>query len=134
MIKNIIILLLVACILRAEEITNFTIISVRDGDTFVIDIPDIPDVFGKNIAVRIRGIDTPEKNDEREEIRAIAYQAKQELTDLLLNGEQVVLYNLGRDKYFRLLASVRVGELDVADYLIEKKLAKPYNGGKKNVW
>lgn len=134
MIKNIIILLLVACILRAEEITNFTIISVRDGDTFVIDIPNIPDVFGKNIAVRIRGIDTPEKNDEREEIRAIAYQAKQELTDLLLNGEQVVLYNLGRDKYFRLLASVRVGELDVADYLIEKKLAKPYNGGKKNVW
>ena len=134
MIKNIIILLLVACILRAEEITNFTIISVRDGDTFVIDIPDIPDVFGKNIAVRIRGIDTPEKNDEREEIRIIAYQAKQELTDLLLNGEQVVLYNLGRDKYFRLLASVRVGELDVADYLIEKKLAKPYNGGKKNAW
>ena len=133
-IKNIIILLLVACILRAEEITNFTIISVRDGDTFVIDIPNIPDVFGKNIAVRIRGIDTPEKNDEREEIRAIAYQSKQELTDLLLNGEQVVLYNLGRDKYFRLLASVRVGELDVADYLIEKKLAKPYNGGKKNVW
>ena len=37
------------------------------------------DVFGKEIAVRIRGIDTPELNDKREEIRNIAIKAKEEL-------------------------------------------------------
>ena len=47
-------------------------IKVRDGDTFVITIEDTPDVFGEEIAVRIRGIDTPELNDKREEIKAIA--------------------------------------------------------------
>ncbi len=110
---------------------DFTIIKVRDGDTFIIDIPNIPDVFGKNIAVRIRGIDTPELNDSREEIRKISIQAKEELEKLLLNAKEITLYNLGRDKYFRLLASVKVDNVDVAEYLIKKGLAKKYNGGKK---
>ena len=70
-----------------DTITNFTIIKVRDGDTFMIDIPNIPDVFGKNIAVRIRGIDTPELNDSREEIRKISIQAKEELEKLFNSGD-----------------------------------------------
>lgn len=114
-----------------DTITNFTIIKVRDGDTFMINIPNIPDVFGKNIAVRIRGIDTPELNDSREEIRKISIQAKEELEKLLLNAKEITLYNLGRDKYFRLLASVKVDNVDVSEYLIKKGLAKKYSGGKK---
>lgn len=117
-----------------DEIKDFTIVKVRDGDTFIIDISNIPDVFGKNIAVRIRGIDTPELNDKREEIRKISIQAKEELEKLFNSGDasqkdaigdsgqkpKIVLYNLGRDKYFRLLASVKVGNIDVAEYLIKK--------------
>ena len=121
-----------------DEIKDFTIVKVRDGDTFIINIPNIPDVFGKNIAVRIRGIDTPELNDKREEIRKISIQAKEELEKLLTSGDaysgqkpKVILYNLGRDKYFRLLASVKVGNVDIAEYLIKKGLAKSYDGGKK---
>lgn len=115
------------------EITDFELVRVRDGDTFVINIEGIPEVFGKEIAIRIRGIDTPEKNDEREEIRSIAIAAKEELEKLLYSNEKITLYNLGRDKYFRLLASVKVGNIDAAEYLIKKGLAKKYNGGKK-VW
>ena len=107
-----------------DEIKDFTIVKIRDGDTFIINIPNIPDVFGKYIAVRIRGIDTPELNDKREEIKAIAIKAKEELEKLLTSGEKVILYNLGRDKYFRLLASVKVDNVDVAEYLIKKGLAE----------
>lgn len=114
-----------------DKITNFTIIKVRDGDTFVIDIPNIPDVFGKEIAVRIRGIDTPEKNDKREEIKKISIKAKEEVEKLLNNAKTITLYNLGRDKYFRLLASVKADNIDIAEHLIKKGLAKKYNGGKK---
>ena len=89
-----------------DEIKDFTVVKVRDGDTFVINIANVPDVFGKNIAVRIRGIDTPELNDKREEIRKISIQAKEELERLLYSGNKIILYDLGRDKYFRLLASV----------------------------
>lgn len=116
-----------------DNITNFEIVKVRDGDTFIINVKNIPDVFGDEIAVRIRGIDTPELKDEREEIRKISIQAKEELEKLFASGKKIVLYNLGRDKYFRLLASVKVGDIDVAEYLIKKGLAKKYDGGKK-VW
>ena len=121
-----------------DEIKDFTVVKVRDGanspqkrDTFVINIENVPDVFGKEIAVRIRGIDTPELNDKREEIRKISIQAKEELEKLLYSGNKIILYDLGRDKYFRLLASVKVGNIDVAEYMIKKGLAKSYNGGAK---
>ena len=100
----------------SDTINDFIIVKVRDGDTFVINIENVPDVFGKEIAVRIRGIDTPELNDSREEIRNIAIKAKEELEKLFNSGNKIILYNLGRDKYFRLLASVKVGGIDVAEY------------------
>ena len=140
-----ILFLTVFCYLYSVEyydtITDFTIIKVIDGanspqkcDTFIINIANVPDVFGNNIAVRIRGIDTPELNDKREEIRKISIKAKEELERLLYSGNKIILYDLGRDKYFRLLASVKVGNIDVAEYLIKKGLAKSYDGGVKTSW
>ena len=148
---TIIIFLIQATLITAnykDEIKDFTVVKVRDGDTFVINIANVPDVFGNNIAVRIRGIDTPELNDKREEIRKISIQAKEELEKLFNSGDasqrdaigdsgqkpKIVLYNLGRDKYFRLLASVKVGNIDVAEYLIKKGLAKSYDGCVKTGW
>lgn len=116
-----------------DSITDFEVVKVRDGDTFVINIKNVPDVFGDNIAVRIRGIDTPEKSDDREHIKKIALEAKAELERLLSSSKKIVLYDLERDKYFRLLAGVKADNIDVGEYLIKKGLAKKYNGGKK-VW
>ena len=116
-----------------DTITDFELVRVRDGDTFVINIKNVPDVFGSEIAVRIRGIDTPEKSDDREHIKKIALEAKAELERLLSSSKKIVLYDLGRDKYFRVLASVKADDIDVGQYLIKKGLAKKYNGGKK-VW
>ncbi len=64
----------------------------------------------------------------------IAIKAKEELEKLLLNSKNITLYNLGRDKYFRLLASVKVGNIDVAEYMIKKGLAKSYDGCVKTSW
>ena len=113
------------------EITDFELVRVRDGDTFVINIEGIPEVFGKEIAIRIRGIDTPELDDSRKEIKEIAYKAKFELEDLLYSSKKIVLYDLGRDKYFRVLASVKADNIDVGKYLIQKGLAKKYTGKKE---
>ena len=113
------------------EITDFELVRVRDGDTFVINIKNVPDVFGSEIAVRIRGIDTPEKSDDREHIKKIALEAKAELERLLSSSKKIVLYDLGRDKYFRVLASVKADNIDVGKYLIQKGLAKKYTGKKE---
>ena len=60
-------------------------------------------------------------------------QAEEELEKLFNSGYKIVLCNLGRDKYFRLLVSVKVVNIDVVEYMIKKGLAKEYDGGKK-VW
>ena len=114
-----------------DTITDFELVRVRDGDTFVINIEGIPEVFGKEIAIRIRGIDTPELDDSRKEIKEIAYKAKFELEKLLTSSKKIVLYDLGRDKYFRVLASVKADNIDVGKYLIQKGLAKKYTGKKE---
>ena len=129
--KNIIVLLFLFCFCLYpktydDTITDFEIVKVRDGDTFVINIPNIPQVFGSEIAVRIRGIDTPELRDDREEVKKRAYEAKAELEKLLLNAKEIILYNIGRDKYFRILASVKADGIDIGEYMIKNKFAVKY--------
>ena len=36
------------------------VISVYDGDTFRVDIDSLPPIVGKNIPIRLNGVDTPE--------------------------------------------------------------------------
>lgn len=127
--RNIIILLFLFCFCMYAKTYNDTITDfeiVKDGDTFVINIPNIPDVFGSEIAVRIRGIDTPELRDTREEVKEQAYRAKAELEKLLLNAKEIILYNIGRDKYFRILASVKADGIDIGEYMIKNKFALKY--------
>lgn len=41
-----------------------SIIRVYDGDTFYANLFSIPDIFGKNIGIRLYGVDTPELNSK----------------------------------------------------------------------
>lgn len=113
---------------------------VYDGDTFYINLPNMPSVFGKNLGVRILGIDTPEMRSgcKTEEGKAaekkLALDAKDSLTSMIKNARVVKLTQLKRDKYFRLLASVKLDGKDAAEQLIAEGFARPYDGGKKIGW
>lgn len=116
------------------------IVSVYDGDTMTITVDSWPEVFGQRLGVRISGLDAPERHSRckdpaakaREEEQAM--QARAELLSVLDSGPPIELRNLGRDKYFRLLAEVWVGEQNVSDVLIAQGLAVPYDGGTKAGW
>lgn len=44
---------------------------INDGDTFHVNIEEWPDIIGKNIGIRINGIDAPDKPGvEKYEARA----------------------------------------------------------------
>lgn len=45
------------------------IVKVYDGDTIHVDIDNWPSIIGKNIGVRVYGIDSPEMHDKNEEVR-----------------------------------------------------------------
>lgn len=110
------------------------IISVYDGDTFRVDIDTLPEIVGKNIAIRILGIDTPEIQGKCEQEKLLAIKARDLARDYLNNAKSIHLKNLSRGKYFRLLADVYVDGSNLADALLEKGLAVKYSGKKKSSW
>lgn len=121
-------------------LTPSNIERVYDGDTFYINLPDLPDVFGKRLGVRIVGIDTPEMRSkcntqvQKANERKLAMDAKDSLTSKLQNANVIELTDLQRDKYFRLLAKVKVDGNDVSEALIAEGYAVAYDGGTKVGW
>lgn len=117
----------------AEAPIPVEVVRVYDGDTFTVNLPcDMP-VLCRGVPVRLRGIDTPEIRGQcREEIEA-ARAARARVREVLTQGP-VVLVQVGRDKYFRVLARAQVGDVDLADDLITQGLARPYDGGSKQGW
>jgi micrococcal nuclease len=86
------------------------LLRVIDGDTFACDIDEHSAIAGKNISIRLRGINTPELRSKNEEERKSAILEKQRLSDLLYNAQDIELRNLGRDKYFRIDADVYIDD------------------------
>ncbi|PIR21908.1 MAG: nuclease [Deltaproteobacteria bacterium CG11_big_fil_rev_8_21_14_0_20_45_16] len=102
-----------------------------DGDTITVDIPNIHPLFGKNISVRIRGIDTAEvKTKDKCEKRA-SRTARRLVEKLLKHAKRIDLLNIDRDKYFRISADVSVDGKLISEILIKNRLAVAYDGGHK---
>lgn len=107
---------------------------VYDGDTFYVTFPGVPTVLGKNIPVRILGIDTPELRTKNAEEKAKALISKNKLVEIISKSKKVELRNVSRDKYFRLDADVFADGVNVGQMMLDLGLAKPYDGGTKPEW
>lgn len=122
------------------ELTSMNVVRVYDGDTITVNLPGQLPVFGTALGVRIRDVNTPELTSTcstaalKTAEKLKAQQARQLVDDLVSKGRVIVLSDLGRDKYFRLLARVSVDGTDVATRLIESGLADHYTGGTKISW
>ena len=117
-----------------ENVSVTRIISVYDGDTFRVDIDELSDIVGKNIAIRILGIDTPEIKGQCDKEKQLAIKARDFTRHYLNNASSIQLSNLKRDKYFRLLADVYVDGKSLAAALLANNLAVRYSGNKKSNW
>jgi len=102
-----------------------------DGDTIRFDIPGVHPLLGKNIPVRVRGVDAPEIRARCPEEKALAQRAKAMVRERLSNATRIILMEVGRDKYFRIVAKVVADGMDVGEMLIDAGLAVPYDGGRK---
>lgn len=120
--------------LSANALKVSRVVSVYDGDTFRVDIEGYPDVIGKNMPIRIRGIDTPEIRGKCPEEKVLAKQARDFLRAKLAEAKEIELLDIDRGKYFRLVASVKVDGQSVGGLLLSKGLARAYDGGKKQGW
>ena len=111
------------------------IVEVYDGDTFKIDLPSQHPLFGDDISVRVLGIDTPELRGTSDEVKALAYKAKNRTQELLSDAKTIELKNPQRDKYFRVLAEVWIDGESLGEKLKSDGLAKDYDGeGARPEW
>jgi len=117
-----------------EDATVSKVHNVYDGDTITVDIYGYPDVVGKKIGVRIAGIDTPELRGKCVTEKKLAIKAKEYVAMIVKTGKVVVLKNVQRDKYFRVLADVYVDGVSVSELLISNGMARRYDGGTKSSW
>jgi len=114
-----------------------TIVRASDGDTIVIAAPYLPAPLKPEIAVRIYGVDTPEKSFrakcESEKVRG---EQSSEFTKLLINStkkHQVVLY--GWDKFGgRVLGDLILDGMSLRNLLIKNGFAREYFGEAKTSW
>ena len=110
------------------------VISVYDGDTFRVDIDSLSPIVGKNIAIRLEGVDTPEIRGQCQYENDLALLARDFVRDKLRNAKEIKLNDIQRGKYFRVVAKVFIDGVSLEKELLEKELAYRYNGGKKTSW
>ena len=113
------------------------ILRVNDGDTVVISAPFLPAPLKPELAVRIFGVDTPEKG-----FRAKCPQedAKGQLAtkftkDLVANSQkrQVIIYDW--DKFGgRILGDIILNGQSLRNQLIQNGYARAYFGEAKQSW
>jgi endonuclease YncB( thermonuclease family) len=113
------------------------IIRVSDGDTIVIAAPFLPLPLKPELAVRIYGVDTPEKGHRaqcpQENERALV--ASKFTTQALQSHpkHQVIIY--GWDKFGgRILGDILVNGQSIRQGLISNGLAREYYGEAKQSW
>lgn len=102
-----------------------------DADTITFNIPNVHPLIGKNISVRVRHVDTPEVRGKLPCEKETARIAKRLIENLLKNSKRIDLANIGKDKYFRILADVVVDGRPLKDILLKNSLAYAYEGGTK---
>ena len=110
------------------------VIRVIDGDTFVVDIDQFPDLIGKHISVRINGIDTPELRGKCDREKDLAVKAKERVDTLLKIADTIVLENLSRGSFFRIVADVIIDGVDLGEIILNEGLATPYRSGSESPW
>lgn len=114
-----------------------TILNVSDGDTIVIAAPFLPAPLKPQLAVRIFGVDTPEKGHRAQcpQEAQRGEMASQFTKQMVSQGQkfQVTLY--AWDKFGgRVLGDILVNGQSVRMSLIQNGFAREYYGEAKQSW
>ena len=110
------------------------VVKVRDGDTIEVQAFIWP-MQSVHVAVRLRGIDAPEKRGSCDLEKEAAAIATERLKDIVASGK-VTLTDIKGDKYFgRVLAKVATEEEpDVAKRLLDDRVVVEYGGDRRPDW
>lgn len=102
-----------------------------DADTVTFEIPNVHPIIGRQISIRVSGVDTPELRTKDKCEKQLGYKAKEYVAHLFKNAKRIDLGNIQRGKYFRIVAEVQIDGEFLSEKLLKKGYAYPYEGGTK---
>ena len=106
-----------------------------DGDTVTFCIPDVHPIIGRNINVRVYGIDCPEIRGKCQYEKDRAIVCRDYVKLMCISAKRIDLRNTRRGKYFRIVADVYLDNVNLSTKLIYNNFAVRYNGKcKKKNW
>jgi len=140
--KLILCLMLLPAIVFAQKmpkgvVYDAVITQVKDGDTVVISAPFLPAPLKPELAVRIYGVDTPEKGFRAqcpsEDARGLAATEFTKKAVAASSSRQLVLYSW--DKFGgRVLGDIILNGNSLRAMLIQNGYAREYYGDAKQSW
>lgn len=140
--KSLLLLLLLPVMAFAQKVPqgvtyDAQIVRVNDGDTVVIAAPFLPKPLKPELAVRVYGVDTPEKGFRAkcpaEDQRGQAASAFTKQAVAAAQTRQVILYDW--DKFGgRVLGDILLNGQSLRKMLIERGFAREYYGEAKGSW
>ena len=117
------------------------ILRVTDGDTVVIAAPFLPAPFKPELAVRVFGVDTPEKGfraqceSEKQRGEAASAFTKNAINSAAAGGGKFQVTMYGWDKFGgRVLGDILVNGQSLRAALIANGFAREYYGDAKQSW
>jgi endonuclease YncB( thermonuclease family) len=117
------------------------IIRVSDGDTIVIAAPFLPAPFKPELAIRVFGVDTPEKGfraqcpQEAQRGEAASAFTKKAIESAAASGGRFQVTMYGWDKFGgRVLGDILVNGQSLRAALIANGFAREYYGEAKQSW
>ena len=109
-------------------------INVYDGDTFRCAIDLGFRIILENQSVRLSAINCPELRTKDKREKALGYEAKEKLIEILDEASEITLQSLGKGKFGRIIGICYADGYNVNDMMVESGLARPYDGGKRSSW
>lgn len=113
---------------------------VYDGDTFYVNLPGLPPVFGESLPIRLVNIDTPELRSRcktlelKDEEKRRGRVARDALTEKLNNASVIRLQSLERGSFFRVVAEVYLDDLSLNQWMVDEGHAVSVFDGSSADW
>ena len=129
--------MLVSSVSYADNLYNWKVNKVLDGDTVSFKVDWLPQPLPPVISVRVDGVDTPEKGFRAQcpEEDVMAQKASKFTTQTVASATTVQVKLIGWDKYGgRVLGDVIVDGKSLSKMLIDGGYAREYHGEAKKSW
>jgi len=105
------------------------VVKVYDGDTITVNINLGFGIIMRKVKIRLLGIDTPELRRVSDEEKVRGIEAREFLSDLVL--DRIIVLKTKKDKtgkYGRLLGTIYINDIDINQMMIDQGHAVKYLG------